>query len=200
MYSYEDRIRAVKIYIKLGKRLRATIRQLGYPTKNSLIGWYREYERSQELRVGYSRPRQKYSDQQKQGAVKHYLDHDRCIASTMRALGYPGRELLTKWIDDLHPEVRNRMVGRAPNTLHSDKLKSAAVIELCTRKTSAQEIVQKLAVCRTTMYNWKNQLLGHEVPASMNSKAGSALRRAGRTPDHIRLWSWWEGPRQALEC
>lgn len=26
MYSYEDRIRAVKFYIKLGKRLRATIR------------------------------------------------------------------------------------------------------------------------------------------------------------------------------
>ncbi len=37
MYSYEDRIRAVKLYIKLGKRLRATIRQLGYPTKNSLL-------------------------------------------------------------------------------------------------------------------------------------------------------------------
>lgn len=30
MYSYEDRIRAVKLYIKLGKRLRATIGPLGY--------------------------------------------------------------------------------------------------------------------------------------------------------------------------
>ena len=39
--SCEDRIRAAKLYIKLGKRLGATIRQLGYPTKNSLIGWYR---------------------------------------------------------------------------------------------------------------------------------------------------------------
>jgi len=87
MYSYEDRIRAVKLYVKLGKRLRATIRQLGYPTKNSLIGWYREYERSQKLRVGYSRSGQKYSDQQKHAAVTHYLDHDRCIASTM--LGIP---------------------------------------------------------------------------------------------------------------
>jgi len=28
MYSYEDRIRAVELYIKLGKRVRATIRQL----------------------------------------------------------------------------------------------------------------------------------------------------------------------------
>jgi transposase-like protein len=98
MYSYEDRIRAVKLCIKLGKRLNATICQLGYPTKNALIGWYREYERSQELRVGYLRSGQKYSDQQKQAAVKHYLDHDRCIASTMRALRYPGRELLTEWI------------------------------------------------------------------------------------------------------
>ena len=31
MYSYEDRIRAVKLYIKLGKRVRATVRQLSYP-------------------------------------------------------------------------------------------------------------------------------------------------------------------------
>ena len=28
MFSYEDRIRAVKLYIKRGKRLRATIRLL----------------------------------------------------------------------------------------------------------------------------------------------------------------------------
>tara|TARA_R100001377_G_scaffold60964_1_gene37072 strand:+ start:521 stop:697 length:177 start_codon:yes stop_codon:yes gene_type:complete len=33
MYSYEERLRAVKLYIKLGKRVQATIRELGYPTK-----------------------------------------------------------------------------------------------------------------------------------------------------------------------
>jgi hypothetical protein len=33
MYSYEDRIRAVRLYIRLGKRVGLTIRQLGYPTK-----------------------------------------------------------------------------------------------------------------------------------------------------------------------
>lgn len=38
MYSYADRIRAVALYIKLGLRVRATIRQLGYPTKNALKG------------------------------------------------------------------------------------------------------------------------------------------------------------------
>jgi transposase-like protein len=44
MYSYEDRLRAVQLYIKLGKRLGLTIRQLGYPTKNALKTWYGEYE------------------------------------------------------------------------------------------------------------------------------------------------------------
>ena len=44
MYSYEDRIRAVRLYIKLGKRTSATIRQLGYSTKNALKRWHREYE------------------------------------------------------------------------------------------------------------------------------------------------------------
>ena len=33
MYSYEDRIRAVMLYIKFGKRIGATLRQLGYLTK-----------------------------------------------------------------------------------------------------------------------------------------------------------------------
>ncbi len=36
MYSYEDRIRAFKLYIKVGQCTGETIRQLGYPTKNSL--------------------------------------------------------------------------------------------------------------------------------------------------------------------
>ena len=167
MYLYEDRIRAVKLYIKLGKRTGSTIRQLGYPTKNALKSWHREYEHSRDLQVGYVRSRQKYSDEQKQAAVEHYLDNDRCVASTMKALGYPCRGTLTVWIDELHPQVRQRIVRRAPNVRHPLELKNAAVIELCTRKTSAQEIAQKLAVCRPTLYNWKNQLLGREVPASM---------------------------------
>jgi putative transposase len=36
MYSYDDRLRAVRLYIKLGHRVGLTIRQLGYPTKNAL--------------------------------------------------------------------------------------------------------------------------------------------------------------------
>lgn len=49
------------LYLKSGKRIRETIRQLGYPTKNSLISWHREYERRHDLRTGYVRSRPRYS-------------------------------------------------------------------------------------------------------------------------------------------
>ena len=52
MYSYEDRIRAVKLYIRLGKRLSMTVRQLGYPTTKALERWYRVYEQSHDLPAG----------------------------------------------------------------------------------------------------------------------------------------------------
>ncbi len=42
MYSYEDRMRAVALYIKLGKRAKATIRELGYPGRATLTAWVRE--------------------------------------------------------------------------------------------------------------------------------------------------------------
>lgn len=55
MYSYQDRMRAVELYMKLGRRITATIRQLGYPTKNALRSWYREYQRHNDLTAGYVR-------------------------------------------------------------------------------------------------------------------------------------------------
>ena len=60
MFSYEDRLRALQLYIKLGKRTGLAIRQLGYPTKNALMSWYCEFEGNQDLHAGYTR-RPKYS-------------------------------------------------------------------------------------------------------------------------------------------
>ncbi len=37
MYSYEERLRAVQLYIKLGKRIGLTIRQLGYPLSDAAL-------------------------------------------------------------------------------------------------------------------------------------------------------------------
>jgi putative transposase len=167
MYSNEDRVRAVELFIKLGKRVRATIRQLGYPTKNALKGWHREYEQRLDLPVGYAGRGPKYSQAQKEAAVEHYLTHDRCIAAAMKALGYPGRGTLAAWVRQALPEARKTVVGSAGHRSYPAALKRAGVIGLCSRQESAQAVAEKLGVCRPTLYCWKNQLLGPEALASM---------------------------------
>ena len=170
MYSYEDRIRAVRLYIKLGKRTAATILQLGYPTKNALKSWHREFERDCALVIGYARSTPKYSEVQKKVAVEYYLSNDRCIAATIKALGYPGRGTMSTWVRELYPETGSRIIGKASGILHSPEFKQAAVIELCTRPDSAQAVAQKLDVDRATLYKWTNQLLGREAPASIKHR------------------------------
>ena len=170
MYSYEDRLRAVRLYIKLGKRVALTIRQLGYPTKNALKSWHREYERRLDLPAGYAR-QPVYSQAEKERAVKHYLEHGRCFAATIKGLGYPSRALLSAWVHELHPETRTRVVGRSQEL--TPAMKQSAVIALCMRQGGAQSVAQELGVSRPSLYNWKNQLLGHDAPASMKRKKDS---------------------------
>jgi transposase-like protein len=116
-----------------GKRIAATLTQLGYPTKNALKAWYQEYEQRQDVSMGYARSRLKYSAEQKQIAVDHYQDHGRCIASTLKALGYPCKGTLTSWIDELSPETRKHLVSKGSGVVHSETFKNAAVIDLCMR-------------------------------------------------------------------
>lgn len=176
MYSYADRLRAVELYIRLGKRVKATIRQLGYPTKNALKSWHREYEQRRDLCVRYPARTPKYSDEQKQAALEHYRTHDRCISATMRAVGYPGRGTLTAWVREAFPESKTSIIGRSWRPAYPESLKQVGVFELCSGEESGQRVADRLGVCRPTLYNWKDQLLGHEASSSMkrrkaNSKA-----------------------------
>ena len=88
MYLYEERLRAVELYTKLGKRPKAVIWQLGYPTKNSLRAWHEAYQKSSDVHASYVRRTRKYSDEQKSVAIECYINHGRCFAFTRKALGY----------------------------------------------------------------------------------------------------------------
>ncbi|WP_374627351.1 IS3 family transposase [Pandoraea sp.] len=174
MYSYQERVRAVELYLKLGNRSKATIRQLGYPTKNSLKAWCNEFEKSGDLQRGYVRVKSKYSEEQKNVALEHYVNHGRCFAFTLRTLGYPCRPILSEWVRERYPETKKRVVGKAGPPAASLVSKQAAVYELCTREGSAQAVARKLDVDRVTLYNWKNQLLGRQASASMKRDKGSS--------------------------
>ena len=116
MYSYEDRIRAVELFIKLGKRVAETIHQLGYPTENAQKSWHQSYEQGSDLPRGYARTKPKYSAAQQTLAIEHYFAHGRCIAATTKTLGYPSRDSLRAWIQAVHPQLCSPGVARFVST------------------------------------------------------------------------------------
>ena len=172
MYSYDERLQAVKLYIKLGKRARATICELGYPTEKALRGWHRDYERQKDLPRRYTARPPKFTDAQKQVALQHYVDHGHCISGTVQALGFPCRGTLAEWIRDAFPGHRTIMISAHARTraVNSDVIKRAALTQLQVRAESAQAVAEKIGVSRQTLYSWKNSLLGLEAPAIMRRR------------------------------
>ncbi|KYB46308.1 hypothetical protein AB664_21585 [Brucella anthropi] len=136
-------------------------------------GWYLKYEHHLDLRLGFAPRAPKFTQAQKEAAVEHYRTHGRCVSATMRALGYPGRATLTAWVREAFPETSKALTGRTGRPRYPDALKKAGVVGLYNRQESAQALAEKLGVCRPTLYNWKNQLLGPEAPAIMKRKNNS---------------------------
>lgn len=59
MYSYEERMRAVQLYIKYEHSLTAVMNELGYPSHQMLLRWYREYKETGSLHDTHTR-KEKY--------------------------------------------------------------------------------------------------------------------------------------------
>ena len=98
--------------------------------------------------------RPRYAQAQKVRAVEHYLENGRCVAATIKGVGYPSRALLPAWVQELHPESRARLVGRAQEL--TPAIKQSAVIALCLRQASAKAVAQELGMSRPSLYKWKN--------------------------------------------
>ena len=86
MYSYEERLRAVKLYIKYDHSLSAVIRELRYPSHQALLQWYREYITQGDLHVKCVRHRRrcKFTMEQRKAAVAYYQEHGQNLARTVK--------------------------------------------------------------------------------------------------------------------
>jgi putative transposase len=166
MYSREERIKAIELYIKYDRCAADVARELGYPDRKSLVSWYEAYLEEQETGVlweGCTRYA-KYSLEEKTTAVEHYLEHGRNISRTVRALGYPSRDTLRAWCDELAPGTRKKRTG---GIQYTQEQKKEAVIALCTRTGRAKDIAKEYGVTPEALYNWKNDLLGKEDSIKM---------------------------------
>lgn len=170
MYSYEERLRAVKLYIKYDHSLSAVIRELGYPSHQALLQWYREYITQGDLHVKCVRHRRrcKFTMEQRKAAVAYYQEHGQNLARTVKRLGYPSRATLFNWLkEDIGRSTHPCHSGSPVVKLQQDQ-KEQAVIDLCIRESSAEKIASKHGVSRVSLYKWKDELLGREREPKMS--------------------------------
>lgn len=184
-YSREQRDRAVDLYVKYERCAADVIHELGYPSKGALLSWYAD--RLEEERTGVPSGRgeryRRYTDEQKQAAVDHYLEYGRRLSRTMRMLGYPkSKELLMAWIDELAPGQRKLRHGPVP-----EELKRKAVVAVASGRLKSREAAAELGVEASVVRNWKRQMLAGsketpvtETPRRKPSTAGE--RKAGVAP------------------
>ena len=132
MYSYEERLRAVKLYIKYDHSLSAVIRELGYPSHQALLQWYREYITQGDLHAECVRHRRrcKFTMEQRKAAVAYYQEHGQNLARTVKKLGYPSRATLFNWLKE--------DIGRATHPCHS----GAPVVKLQHDQSKSEHILQ----------------------------------------------------------
>lgn len=173
MYTREDRKRVVDLWLKYDKCSTAVTNELGYPCTKIIKSWYKSFLKEEETGIiQVRRPRtSKYTQEQKQTAIDHYLDHGRCLARTIRVLGYPCLELLATWCREYTPTRRKH----SKDVVHfTPEQKQEAVLSFSCRRGGAQEIAEAYKTSRTTLYKWQKNLLGKE---------NAMPRREKRTPN-----------------
>ena len=75
MYSYEERLKAVKLYIQYDKSYASVFRELGYPPSNrTLKRWFKEYEQNGDVHKSYIKT-SIYTDEQRKAAIQYYIEH-----------------------------------------------------------------------------------------------------------------------------
>lgn len=160
-YSREQRRCAVELYERYEHSAADVIRELGYPSKEALLMWYREW--LEERRTGVPSRRgeryARYTDEQKRAAVDHYLTHGRRLSRTMRRMGYPSHEVLAAWIDELAPG--ERVIRRGPV---ADGVRRMAVARLAAGGVTSRQVAAEVGVEASVVRNWKRQLLHEPVP------------------------------------
>ena len=132
MFTYEDRRIAVDLYYKQHGNGAAVIRELGYPSRNALRQWVKDFKRDGDLHKRHKR-KSKFSKEECEFAVKHYLEHRKSIIKTIRAIGYPSRYTLFQWLKEDIEGYISRPFAKSSKEEYTDSEKKEAVIDLMVR-------------------------------------------------------------------
>jgi putative transposase len=158
MFSCQERIKAVNLLIQYDNSYSTVIRELGYPSKEALWKWYKEYSQNGDLHQGFNK-QSKFTDEEKQIAVDYYIEHGKCVSRTVKKLGYPSRPILDKWIKELAPDQKKHCRSGGAVVKYTHEKKEQAVISLCSRSKPAKQVAAEYGTTRENLYKWKRLLL-----------------------------------------
>ncbi|MEG1009681.1 MAG: IS3 family transposase [Clostridia bacterium] len=104
MHTIIEREKAIKLFLKF-KSYSRTVNKLGYPSTRTLRRWIEEYNKNGFLHKKFKKEnncfyKSRYTDDQINIAVSHYLEYGECISFTVRELGYPSKGILKNWLVD----------------------------------------------------------------------------------------------------
>ena len=177
MYSYKERKRAVEEYIRQDFNARATIRELGYPSRTALVQWYREFKEAGGLKKKRIIRQSAYRTEERQAAVEYYFVRGESMGKTIRELGLRvKRDAFRGWIREFAPERELNCKRQVPVVNCTQEEKEAAVAAFCSGAKTAQELAAELGVSRLSLYHWRNRFLSGKEGKGM-PKAEEDLRQ-----------------------
>ena len=126
------------------------------------------------LRTGRA-PKPRYTQAQKAVAIDYYAANRATLTQTCRALGYPTRYVLRRWILEIRPELLKKQRTSCAKDKHlvrytqAEKQKVAEAMLL--HGIPDYKVAAQYGVSRAALYNWKQRLLRRNGVVPMNKKA-----------------------------
>jgi transposase-like protein len=125
MYTQEELLKAIELYIKTNRSIKAVISTLGYPSPNMLRNWYRSHLRGEESQ---QKRTSKYSEEYKQSVIDSYYENGEDISLTAKQNGVP-RSTLADWLQERHISHRPACISGTDVVKYGDEHKLMAVTE-----------------------------------------------------------------------
>lgn len=167
MYTHEEKIRAVELYEKSGRKAGIVVKTLGYPAPNILKRWHREYIATGSIHSGKL---SKYTDEQKQNAIDYYRENGRSIARTIKELGYPPYSTMSDWLKEAGSEHHRDCVDGSAVVKYSHEHKIPIVADYMMSGDPAYKVAARHDVSPTSLHKWKDQLLGEGIVVEVQRK------------------------------
>ena len=161
MFSYEERMTAVNLYIASNYHLGTVMCELGYPSPVALRQWHKEYIETGTLKqVITHKPR--FSQEEIKTAVDHYFQHGQSYTGTSRTLGYPNRNTLAQWVLVSGKRLSANCTKQTSVLKCSNKEQQEAVL-LWVSGVPDYKVAAQYGVCAATIYTWRKKFLGKDM-------------------------------------